>query len=102
MDTFWFMFDLVGLICGLICAAYVPLFLGVIIVAVSAWIRDNKPIWDWEKAARRHWDIYLDGNKVNADDVDWFMYEVCYDKKQKTVKLTSFEKFIPGISKEKD
>ena len=55
-------------------------------LGISDWISDNKPLWDWNRAIRKHWTFYLDGVETPPEDIqNHFFCDIRYDKKTKSV-----------------
>lgn len=53
---------------------------------IADWINDNKPLWDWNRAIRKHWTFYLDGVEIPPEDIqNYYFCDIHYDKKTKSV-----------------
>ena len=52
-------------------ALWVPaaFFCFFLLLGIADWISDNKPLWDWNRAIRKHWTFYLDGVEIPSDDI---------------------------------
>ena len=63
-----------------------------LILGISDWINENKPLWDWNRAIRKHWKFYLDGVEIPPEDIkNHFFFDIRYDKKTKSVYSKSLK-----------